>query len=50
MDINLYENMVFTCYMDFKDPRYAFWVNQRKYEISEAQFLRLLAKLDAYFE
>ena len=50
VDINLYENMVFTCYMDFKDPRYAFWVNQRKYEISEAQFLRLLAKLDAYFE
>lgn len=50
VDINLYDNMVFTCYMDFKDPRYAFWVNQRKYEISEAQFLRLLAKLDAYFE
>ena len=50
VDIDLYENMVFTCYMDFKDPRYAFWVNQRKYEISEAQFLRLLAKLDAYFK
>ena len=36
--------------MDFRDLRYAFWVNQRKYGISEAQFLRLLAKLDAYFE
>lgn len=48
-DINLDESWVFSAYMDFKTPKYAFWYHGDKYPIQEKDLISMLTKFELYF-
>lgn len=49
-DINLTEDFIFSAYMDFQTPKFAFWYNGNKYPITEKSLTVLLEKLELYFD
>jgi hypothetical protein len=49
-DINLDENFIFSCYMDFQTPKFAFWYYGNKYIIEEKQLTQMLDKFNLYFD
>tara|TARA_B100000900_G_C20513858_1_gene689178 strand:- start:42 stop:569 length:528 start_codon:yes stop_codon:yes gene_type:complete len=48
-DINLDDSWVFSAYMDFKTPKYAFWYHGDKYPIAEKDLVLMLTKFELYF-
>jgi len=48
-DINLDDNFVFSAYMDFQTPKFAFWNHGNKYIIEEKQLIQMLEKFNLYF-
>lgn len=48
-DINLDDSWVFSAYMDFKTPKYAFWYHGDKYPIEEKELVLMLTKFELYF-
>jgi hypothetical protein len=48
-DINLDESWVFSAYMDFKTPKYAFWYHGNKYPLEEKDLVTMLTKFELYF-
>lgn len=49
-DINLDDSWIFSAYMDFKTPKYAFWYNGQKYPIEEKDLVAMLTKFELYFD
>ena len=49
-DINLDESWVFSAYMDYKTPKYAFWYHGNKYPIQEKELITMLMKFELYFD
>jgi len=49
-DINIDNDFVFSAYMDFQTPKFAFWYNGNKYPIEEKSLLTMLEKLELYFD
>ena len=52
LDINLLSegSVVFTCYMDNRKSKYAFWVNKEKFPIDEKVFLEMIGDMKMYFD
>lgn len=49
-DINLDDDFIFSAYMDFQTPKFAFWYNGNKYMIEEKQLIQMLEKFRLYFD
>ena len=50
-DIVLFDDVdfIFSCYMNNKNAEYAFWIDKKKYIISEKSLGLLLLRLESYF-
>lgn len=48
-DIVLQPEFIFSAYMDFKTPKYAFWYHGEKYQLNEKKLLLLMTKMELYF-
>ena len=49
-DINLDDDWIFSAYMDFKNPKYAFWYKGNKYPIEERKLIQMIEKFKLYFD
>jgi hypothetical protein len=49
-DIILQPEFIFSAYMDFKSPKYAFWYHGEKYQVTEKKLLMLMTKMELYFK
>jgi len=49
IDITIFDDLIFSCYMDRDVPRYAFWYNGIKYNIGEPSIEYLKVALERYF-
>ena len=52
LDITLLtkDKVIFSCYMNNRKAKYAFWVNETKFPIEEKDFLELMGNLKSYFK
>lgn len=50
VDIIIFDDFIFSCYMDRDVPRYAFWYKEKKYNISEESIEYLNTALEEYFQ
>lgn len=48
-DINLDDDWIFSAYMDFKTPKYAFWYQGIKYPLEERKLHQMIEKFKLYF-
>jgi lipopolysaccharide export LptBFGC system permease protein LptF len=51
MDINLVDGkeIVFSCFLDNRETKYAFWIDKIKYQMDEKDFLEMVAEMKVYF-
>lgn len=49
VDITIFDDLIFSCYMDRDIPRYAFWYQGKKYNIGKSSLEYLKVALEEYF-